>query len=59
MDGLRRKLAPIRGIPVKGGGMQAPNSDIAEIFEIIEDLPNLPKKFWNGLFGPGDGQPPR
>lgn len=36
MDGVRRKLAPIRGIPTKGGGMQDPNADLVEIFDTIE-----------------------
>lgn len=57
MDGLRRKLAPIRGIPTKSGKMQDPNSDIIEIFDTIEDLPNMPKKLWNSLFGSGDQTP--
>jgi len=49
MDAVRRKLAPIRGIPTKAGGMQDPNQDLKEIFDIIEDLPNKPAKLFDGL----------
>jgi histone-lysine N-methyltransferase SETD3 len=31
MDAVRRRLAPIRGIPTKSGGMQDPNADIKEV----------------------------
>ena len=33
---LRRRLAPIRGVPTKGGVMQDPNSDIKEMFATME-----------------------
>jgi protein-histidine N-methyltransferase len=43
MNAVRRRLAPIRGIPTKKG-MEDPNSDLLEIFEAIESIPNAPKK---------------
>lgn len=49
MDGVRRRLAPIRGIPTKAGGMQDPNADIQEVFDIIESIPEAPKKFMDGF----------
>merc|ERR1711920_1028007 len=51
MNGVRNKLAPIRGIPTKAGTMEDPNADLLEIFEMIEDLPNAPRKFLDNLFG--------
>ncbi len=33
------RLAPIRGIPTKAGQMQDPNSDLREIFDAIEAIP--------------------
>jgi len=44
MDTVRRRLAPIRGIPTKGGGMQDPNADLTEIFDTIESLPQAPQQ---------------
>ncbi len=49
MDAVRRRLAPIRGIPTKSGGMTDPNADIAEMFDFIEDLPRKPGKLLAGL----------
>ncbi|KAL4859859.1 Nucleolar GTP-binding protein 1 [Chlorella vulgaris] len=49
MGGVRRRLAPIRGIPTKSGGMQDPNADFAEIFETLESLPGAPKKLLDGI----------
>lgn len=43
MDTVRRRLAPIRGVPTKQG-MQDPNDEIREIFEAIETLPQKPKE---------------
>ncbi|CCO66102.1 predicted protein [Bathycoccus prasinos] len=43
MNAVRRRLAPIRGIPTKQG-MEDPNSDLLEIFDAIESIPNAPKK---------------
>lgn len=39
-----RRLAPIRGVPTKEGGMQGPYSDINAIFTGIEELPQKPAK---------------
>ncbi|KAK9824456.1 hypothetical protein WJX72_010403 [[Myrmecia] bisecta] len=49
MDAVRRRLAPIRGIPTKGGGMRDPNSDLKEIFDAFESIPEQPKKFLEGI----------
>ncbi|PSC76514.1 U3 small nucleolar ribonucleo MPP10 [Micractinium conductrix] len=49
MDGVRRRLAPIRGIPTKGGGMQDPNADFKEIFDTIESIPTAPKRLLDGF----------
>lgn len=43
-DAVRRRLAPIRGIPTKSGGMQDPNSDLREIFEALEGIPSAPAR---------------
>jgi len=43
MNAVRRRLAPIRGIPTKQG-MEDPNADLLEIFDAIESIPNAPKK---------------
>lgn len=47
LDGIRKRLAPIRGIPTKGGKMEGQYSDIEEIFDTFE---NLPKKIFSGQF---------
>ena len=59
MDGVRRKLAPIRGIPTKAGGMQDPNADFKEMFDIMESIPTAPKRFLDGLasWARGDADP--
>ncbi|KAI8470254.1 MAG: rubisco small subunit N-methyltransferase [Monoraphidium minutum] len=49
MDAVRRKLAPVRGIPTKSGGMQDPNSDLKEIFDVIESIPAAPAKLFDGF----------
>jgi protein-histidine N-methyltransferase len=43
-DAVRRRLAPIRGIPTKSGGMQDPNADLREIFEALEGIPSAPAR---------------
>jgi hypothetical protein len=43
---VRRRLAPIRGIPTKQG-MEDPNADLLEIFDAIENLPNKPKQMFD------------
>jgi hypothetical protein len=42
---VRRRLAPIRGIPTKQG-LEDPNADLLEIFDTIENLPNKPKQMF-------------
>lgn len=49
MDGVRRRLAPIRGIPTKDGTLADPNADFKEIFDTLESIPTAPKKFFDGL----------
>ena len=51
MQGLRTRLAPIRGIPTKGGKMEDPNADLAEIFDTIENLPSLPGNMLKEMLG--------
>lgn len=59
MDGARRRLAPIRGIPTKSGQMADPNQDLLEVFSAIEELPNAPKKMVDGFlsWARGDKDP--
>lgn len=59
MDGVRTRLAPIRGIPTKSGGLQDPNADLIEIFETIESIPTAPKKILEGIksWARGDQDP--
>ncbi|KAF5827149.1 Rubisco LSMT substrate-binding-domain-containing protein, partial [Dunaliella salina] len=42
MDGVRNKLAPIRGIPTKQG-LQNPNQDLLDIFAFWDSVPRLPQ----------------
>jgi histone-lysine N-methyltransferase SETD3 len=44
MDAVRRRLAPIRGIPTKSGKMADPNADLKEVFDFIDELPKAPAK---------------
>ena len=39
MNAVRRRLAPIRGIPTKQG-MEDPNADLLEMIEFFESIPN-------------------
>ncbi|KAK3233034.1 hypothetical protein CYMTET_56650 [Cymbomonas tetramitiformis] len=48
MKAVRKRLAPIRGIPTKQG-MEAPNADIVEIFDTIEAIPEMPKQMWKSF----------
>ena len=59
MDAVRRRLAPIRGIPTKDGSMRAANADLLEVFDVLEGLPSLPGKVGGGLTGwaRGDNDP--
>ncbi|KAL2623620.1 hypothetical protein R1flu_003825 [Riccia fluitans] len=50
MAALRNRLAPIRGIPVKGGGLKDPNSDIMEMFDMAEQIASAPSKFLSNIF---------
>lgn len=50
MASLRNRLAPIRGVPSKGGQMQDPNSDIKELFEVMEKGLSAPRKFFSQIF---------
>lgn len=54
-----RRLAPIRGIPTKGGKMVSPNADLEDIFSTIENIPNAPKKLFAGIksWARGDKDP--
>jgi len=49
MDGVRRRLAPIRGIPTKDGALGDPNADFKEMFDVLEAIPTAPKKLFDGL----------
>eukprot|EP00878_Enallax_costatus_P003647 GHUV01003861.1.p1 GENE.GHUV01003861.1~~GHUV01003861.1.p1 ORF type:complete len:495 (+),score=148.67 GHUV01003861.1:1566-3050(+) len=59
MDAVRRRLAPIRGIPTKSGGMADPNADLKEVFDFIDDLPNKPKQILDtiGRWAKGEFDP--
>jgi histone-lysine N-methyltransferase SETD3 len=58
MDGVRRRLAPIRGVPTKKG-MEDPNADFKEIFDAFEAIPAAPKKLFDGIakWARGDNDP--
>ncbi|EFJ32882.1 hypothetical protein SELMODRAFT_406852 [Selaginella moellendorffii] len=45
MSALRNRLAPIRGIPTKSGNLKDPNSDIREMFDMVEQVASAPRKF--------------
>jgi histone-lysine N-methyltransferase SETD3 len=49
MDAVRRRLAPIRGIPTKTGKMSDPNQDIKEVFDFIDELPKKPAQFIDNI----------
>lgn len=49
MDAVRRRLAPIRGIPTKSGKMADPNADIKEVFDLIEEIPKAPAKVLDNI----------
>ena len=58
MAGVRRRLAPIRGIPTKKG-MADPNADFLEMFEMMEAIPAAPKRLFDSLrsWARGDADP--
>ena len=45
MNAVRKRLAPIRGIPTKQG-MEDPNQDLLDIFNAIESIPNKPREMF-------------
>jgi protein-histidine N-methyltransferase len=45
-DAIRARLAPIRGIPTKGGKLEDPNEDLLDIFDTIE---SGPRKLWGSF----------
>ena len=49
MDAVRRRLAPIRGIPTKSGKMADPNQDLKEVFDFIDELPKAPAKAFDTI----------
>jgi hypothetical protein len=49
MDAVRRRLAPIRGIPTKTGKMADPNADIKEVFDFFDELPKAPAKVFDNI----------
>ncbi len=62
MAAVRRRLAPIRGVPTKSGRMESSNSDILEIFEQLENLNRAPRNIFNSMFGwdeDGNIKPPK
>ena len=58
-DAVRRRLAPIRGIPTKGGAMADPNQDFKEMFDLLESIPAAPVKLVQGFmsWARGDDDP--
>ena len=50
MSAVRRRLAPIRGIPTKRG-MESANADLMEIFDTLENLQSKPKEIVFGMLG--------
>lgn len=56
MDAVRKRLAPIRGIPTKAGGMQDVNSDLKEIFDAVESIPTAPLKILDGFMSWARGE---
>ena len=50
MNAVRQKLLPVRGLTPTKTGMKDVNDDIIEIFDMIEDIPNMPRKFFESLF---------
>lgn len=59
LDAVRRRLAPIRGVPTKDGSMTEANADLLEIFGAIEALPSVPGKLVGGFmsWARGDNDP--
>jgi protein-histidine N-methyltransferase len=59
LDAVRRRLAPIRGVPTKDGSMTDANADLLEIFGALEALPSVPGKIVGGFmsWARGDNDP--
>ena len=59
VDIIRRRLAPIRGVPTKSGKLEDPNKDILDMFDTLEALPQAPKKWLDGFvrWAKGDDDP--
>ena len=59
LDAVRRRLAPIRGVPTKDGSMTDANADLLEIFGALEAIPSVPGKIVGGLmsWARGDNDP--
>ena len=56
LDAVRRRLAPIRGIPTRDGGLRDANADIVEIFDAWAAVPAAPKKLVDGLLNWAKGE---
>lgn len=56
LDAVRRRLAPIRGIPTRDGGLRDANADIVEIFDAWAAVPAAPKKLVDGLVSWAKGE---
>lgn len=56
VDIVRRRLAPIRGVPTKSGKLEDPNKDIKDMFEAIEAIPQAPKKLLDGFVSWAKGE---
>ena len=50
MASVRRRLAPIRGIPTKKG-LESANSDLLEIFDTLENLNKKPAELLRNMLG--------
>ena len=59
LDAVRRRLAPIRGVPMKDGTLRDANADFVEIFDAWAAVPAAPKKLVDGLlsWARGDNDP--
>jgi hypothetical protein len=58
MASVRRRLAPIRGIPTKSG-MESANSDLLEIFDTLENLNKKPMEIVREMLGWDESNQPK
>jgi protein-histidine N-methyltransferase len=58
MAAVRRRLAPIRGIPTKAG-MESANSDLLEIFDTLENLNKKPAQILRDMLGWDENNQPK